>query len=123
MLKMLMSESKFALKHIRLKMVRTYFTLNKVLKFITSLRKNEIFLISGNIKRFIICLGLVTFLPHVSCVCIFITAMDDIDLQTSSEISFMFGFFFAVSHLFCFEIRLRTKDHCSDRDLNPGSSP
>jgi hypothetical protein len=66
---------------------------------------------------------LVTFLPHVSCVCIFITAMDDIDLPTSSEISFMFGFFFAVSHLFCFEIRLRTKDHCSDRDLNPGSSP
>jgi hypothetical protein len=67
--------------------------------------------------------GLVTLLPHVSYVCKFITAMDDIDLSTSSEISFMFGFFFAVSHLFCFEIRLRTEDHCSDRDLNPGSSP
>ncbi len=48
--------------------------------------------------------SLVTLLPHVSYVCKFITAMDDIDLSTSSEISFMFGFFFAVSHLFCFEI-------------------
>ena len=124
MLKMLRSESKFALIHIYAKNgSELNFSINKVLKYITSWRQNEIFLISGRIERFILCLGLVTLLQHFSWVWKFITAMDDMDITTSSEISFMFGFFFAVSHLFCFEMRMCTKDYCSDRDLNPGSSP